>query len=73
MAKVMVIRDWNTGKVLKKVAIKTFRSISYEVEHIGAGRFLVIRDYYDNSIVQKINVSKFGSIEFEARYDDEDW
>ena len=75
MARVMCIYDWNTGKLLKKAPIPKAegKSISYEVEHISAGRYLVVRDYYDNKILHKINVDKYGSIEFEPKYEGEEY
>lgn len=72
--KKMFIWDYNTGKLLKKIPIPKAdgKSISYEVEYIGMGRYLVVRDYHTNQILHKINVDKYGSIEYEAKYDYEE-
>jgi len=73
MARVMIIKDYNSGKILKKVTIKTSDSIEYECKYIGGRKFLVISSYYDGRPIQKINVDNFGSIEYWATNEEDEW
>ena len=57
--KAIIIRDYFSGKILKKVKYPAEHSVSYGVE----GNYFVIRDYFTDEILKKVK-RPMGSIEF---------
>ena len=57
--KAMVIKSYNTGKVLatKKMPKAEGRSITYKVEYIGGFQYLIVRDAYTDETLHKFKKS----------------
>lgn len=48
--KTIIIENYFTGEIIKKVKYPAGRSVTYRVE----GNYFVIRDYHTNDIIKKV-------------------
>lgn len=62
MRRYMIISDYYTGKILRKVKLNDAASTESIQYRVVEDKWLKIYSYYNGDLLQKINVSKYGSI-----------
>ena len=66
--KAIIIENYNTGEIIKKVKYPEGRSVIYRVE----GNYFVIRDYRTNEIIKRVKKPTC-SIKFYAESKNNSW